>query len=427
MAGCWIAGVCVFVAGCATVITPEKGSAEAMEAQRRAFGKAAIERCRRKEPATTPEWVNLIPDRVADILIEKNFYKQGEVWGLAKRDPYQELEYEEAGSLTFLSMVGRFNLWDRVPVLDKHAKQKALGFWQSWQDPQTGLFKDPRDPGRLVNEKYVVILIDQFGGEPLYPRKKSVQALAKDSSGMFDTSIFLKRTKDDPDWARGGWGVGSHTGFMAVEIFRAINDGHTELIADLEKGIEQILSHQDPTSGLWGPPTGDLTNRIGGTLKVVSRLYFHIGMKVPHTKALADSLIRHQQNGDWLRYGTNFCLPQNVAILVGYCLEVCDHRRAELLGVLDSLAEDYRLWVNPDGSLLTRRGDRSSVGIENVHIQALGIIGAYLHWTDCRLSNAFESYGRGFGYRYRCVLQKEGRVKVVDTTNSGICSPPILR
>ena len=187
MTGCWIAGVCFFLAGCASA---KKGSAEAIAAQRRAFGKAAVERCRRKEPAKTPEWVNLIPDRVADILIEKNFYKEGKVWGLAKRDPYQKLEYEEAGSLTFLNMVQRFDLWDRVPELDKHAKQKALEFWQSWQDPQTGLFKDPRDPERLVNEKYVVLLIEQLGGKPLYPRKNSVQSVARDSSGKFDTSIF---------------------------------------------------------------------------------------------------------------------------------------------------------------------------------------------------------------------------------------------
>jgi hypothetical protein len=313
------------------------------------------------------------------------------------------------GSATFIGLVKQYDLFDKVGPLDDKARRKALEFWQSWQDPETGRFKDPRDPDRQVNEKYVVGLISSLGGEPLYPWTTT------GTTKTIETDVFLQRTKADPDWARGGWGVGSHTCFMAVEIFNAINDGQTELIPDLEKGIQQVLTHQDPATGLWGPPSAELMRRIGGTLKVIGRIYFRMGTEVPHSRELADTLIKNQKNGAWFECGANSCVPRNVTEMVAYCLEISDYRRDELLGVLEGLARDYRTWVNPDGSTLTCRGDRASVGLEYTTMYALGIIGAYLNWEDCRLSNPLAGQARGFGSRYRVVVNESGRVRVVDT------------
>jgi hypothetical protein len=44
----------------------------------------------------------------------------------------------------------------------------------------------------------------------------------------------------------------------------------------------------------------------------------------------------------------------------------------------------------------------------------LGIVGAYLHWEDCRLNNPLAGSPRGIGSRYQ-VMETEGKVKVVDT------------
>lgn len=370
---------------------------------------AILARVRRQAPAKTPAWVNAIPDRLADILITRHRCPDGEVWGLAKSTPDQELAYDEMGSATFLSLVKQCDLFDQVGPLDETARLKVIRFWQSWQDAETGRFKDPRDPSRQVNEKYIVGLLGQLGAEPLYPWTTTGQAK------KIETAAFLSRSKEDPDWADGGWSVGSHTGYMAVEIWRAINDGQTELIPDLERGMEQILSHQGP-DGLWGPPGARVAGRIGGTLKVVGRFYFTMGMPVSRTKELADALIANQRNGVWYANGHITCVPRNVAEVVAYCLEVSDYRRDDLLGVLEALAEEYREWVNEDGSTLVHRGQRDSVGLQYTTLYGLGIIGAYLHWEDCRLPNPLAGSSRGAGSRYRPVLLPAGRVKVVDTT-----------
>lgn len=377
--------------------------------------KARIARARRAEPAKTPDWVNRIPDRIGDITIAKNYYKEGEVWGLAKRGCYGDLPYEEIGSAFFYRTVEEFNLWDRLPKLDAAAKEKALHFWQSWQDPQTGAFKDPRDPKREVNEKFVFILLEAFGGKPRYPIGRAGVSATKGAGGRIDPTLFLQRTLDDPNWAEGGWSVGSHTGGMAVQLFDAISNGQTDLIPALEKGMEQILAHQNPATGLWGPTSASLPGQLGGALKVVNRFYFRMGMKVPYSTQLADSLIAHERNGDWYRDGEDACVPHNVVTLVAYCLEAADYRRDDLFGVLESKVKEYQDWVNPDGSMLLRRGAREDVGFEATHLTALKYIALYLHWADCRLlkPDYIGLYPDFAENSYRPVLQPDGKVRVV--------------
>jgi hypothetical protein len=365
---------------------------------------------RRPEPAETPDWVNRIPDRIAYILVEKHLYKDGPVWGLAKQYPDQELPYDEVGSCTFIGLVGQYDLFDRVGQLDEESRTEALAFWQSWQDPNTGRFLDPQHPERQVNEKYVVSLISSLGGEPKYPWTTTSE------TETIETDTFLARTEKDPDWQKGGWGVGSHTCFMALEIYDAINQGQTELIPDLQLGLENVFSHQDPSSGLWGSPDASPVQRIGGALKVVGRLYFRMGMTVPHTRELADTIVKYQKDGTWFENGANYCVPRNVAEVAAYCIEVSDYRRAELLDVLEGLAEDYyKHWLSEDGSTLMERDNPDSIGINTGTIYALGIIGGYLNWQDCRLPNPLKGRERGAGQRYQVMLEPDGGVKVLDT------------
>lgn len=409
--------VCVFVvlASNGTVFAgakrPQGGKPTGPETPER----TALERTRRNKPAKTPPWVNAIPDRLADLLIQEHLYAEGEVWGLARGTPGKGPLYDGPGSHTFLRLVRQYNLFDEVSEkigpLDKKARQKAVAFWQNWQDPQTGHFKDPRDPNAFVNEKYVVGLIGALGGKTLYPWSMT------GSGNKVETATFLKRSKEDPDWAKGGWGVGSHTGFMAVEIVGAINEGRTELIPDLEKGIAQILSHQDAESGLWGPPSAWLGGRIGGALKVISRFYFQLGSEVPHSRELADTLADIRKRSDWEKVGTDSCIMRNVAELTAYCLHVSDYRRGDLYKTLEGLAEDYRgRWVLPDGTTLTQRGNPDSIGIQFTTMYGLGIIGGYLHWEDCRLPNPVGGPGGGSASSYRLVLQEDGKIKVAART-----------
>ena len=365
------------------------------------------------KPAETPAWVNAIPDRIADVLVEKHLYKDGPVWGTARREPTSELAYDEMGSSTFYSLVKQYDLWDQVGGITDADRAKMITFWQGWQNLKTGRFEDPRDPNRQPNEKYIVGLLGALGSEPLVPWTTT------STSKKIETDVFLTRTKEDPDWANGGWGVGSHTGLMAMEIMNAIDEGQTDLIPDLEKGVNQILSHQDPATGLWGAPETHPMRRIGGTLKVIGRVYFSRGLKVPYSRELADTLLDWQFSGEWYRCGQDSCVPRNVAEIVAYCLEVSDYRKKELHAMLRAMVEDYKSWVTPRGETLMHRSKTDTVGLQYTTIYGLGILGGYLNWTDCKLPNPLENRTRGIGVRYRLELQADNTVKVVENKSFG--------
>ena len=370
-----------------------------------------LARCRVPAAQPTPRWVMRLTENLQrnalQLLLERHHCKESEVWGLARSTPGQAAPFDEVGTARFLSTARRYGLEQQVPGFSEQAKKQALTWWQNWQDPQTGRFVDPDQPDRLVNEKYVVSIIGSLGGEPLYPHSPT------STTGQTDTAEFLQRTESDPDWHLGGWGVGSHTGFMAVEIYNCITQtGREDLIGDLELGIGRMLSHQDAASGLWGSPGADLAHRIGGTLKVVGRLYGRMGLIVPHTRELADTLIAGQAQGLFHNCSTNDCPQRNEAEMIAYCLEAADYRRGELHDALASVAQDLAAWVNDDGSISHNRGEPG--GMFSVIGYALGICGAYLNWQDCPFKNPLEKMGRGLGHRFRVTLAPDGQVKIIN-------------
>ncbi len=391
-----------------------------------------LQRARAPEPGPAPEWVKRLPDGIAHLLVEKHLYKEGQVWGLAKRFPDSKLPYEEEGTAIFLNTVREYKLLDRIPGYNEEARQKMIRFWQAWQDPKTGHFVDPRDPARTVNEKYVMGILSWLGVRPLYPwtfttpapTKKDGRAperprliLAADAPARpyahLDPTLFLQRTKDDPDWEQGGWGVGSHTGAMAMELLDAIDAGRDDLVAPLEQGLRRMLSHQGP-DGLWGPTKAPLACRLGGALKVTLRLYFYRGLVVPRTRELADALVTHQLNGGFFKENGDTCIPQNTAILIAYCLEASDYRRADLLKAMESVAEDLKAYVNPDGGVAARRGGPS--GVDMVFLAGVGLVGDYLNWQGSPIANPHAYYRRGAGYPHRLMLTPDGGVKVEKAT-----------
>lgn len=377
---------------------------------------ALIENCRAPVPRHAPGWVRDCTQRFGELLINRHLYRSSEAWGLARQFPNQELPYDEIGSQRFMVYAEQFDLFERVGGWNEETRQKTIRFWQAWQNPKTGRFQDPRDPARVVNEKYVVNLLRELGTHPLHPWTTT------SASGKVETGIFLQRTKSDPDWQNGGWGVGSHTGMMAVQICEAVTQGREDLIPDLEEGLQNILAHQDPNSGLWGSPTASLAGRIGGTLKVVARTWFRLGLLTAHREALADSLIKYQANGDFYRCSTDMCIERNVCEVAAYCLETSSYRREELLGVLERVAEVMREHINRDGSVSWHRGETAEGGGDAIIIiYPLGICGAYLNWEDAPFPNplAAPDLSRGLTLPWRPVLLRDGSVRMIRQVVTG--------
>ena len=353
-------------------------------------------------PQSTPPWVNEARKGLGRFVIERHRVA-GPVWGLGKRNPGAS-GWDEVGACEYVSLVNQYGLQEQAGLNDETRRQ-AIEFWQGWQNPDTGRFTDPRDPSRIVNEKYIVGLLKVLGAQPLYPWSTTGHR-----AGKIETSVFLTRSRHDPDWELGGWSVGSHTGYMAIEIFDAIESGHEDLIPALEQGIENMLAHQGP-DGLWGPPDAPLAGRIGGTLKVVGQLYFRLGLKVPRTRELADALTEHQMSGALRNCSANSSIPRNTAEMIAYCMEVSDHRREDLRRTMWACLLDMKQFINTDGSISNDRGDTG--GAISAITYSMGLTCAYLDWDDCDWPNPLAGNTRGRGFQHRIALTDDGHVSVL--------------
>lgn len=378
-----------------------------------ANARGLAERCRPAKTTPTPEWVPRIRAALPRVLLERHLCMDGPVPGLARRIPDAALAYDESGTLELFRYAEEFGLWDRIPGWDDEARRRAVAFWQGWQDPRTGRFSDPRNPQRTVNEKMVVNLLKFLGAAPLYPWSTT------SNTGRIDPDLFLQRCASDPDWANGGWGAGSHTGFMAMELLRALeHEGQSDLKAPLERGIALILSHQD-ADGFWGPPQAPLFRRLSGALKVLNRFYFRLGMPVPRAERMLDNLLGAQARGDIFASSGNCCIPWNTVHLLCYCTECTPYRRGEVHEALGTLVRDMKAWVCDDGSVAFDRGRTG--GAMSLITRALGICGAYLNWADCPFPNALLDGERGIGYAHRIALDSSGRIRLeprVDTESA---------
>ena len=352
-----------------------------------------IEMARRKTPTETPEWVNELPARRqrywAELLEERVNKGVNKPWGY--------LEEEVTTAELYGAVIGYYGSLEKASGWTENTREELVEFYQSWQDPETGRFHTPNQLDRSCNEKYVIAILEMLDAKPLYPWTTT------SATGKIDVRIFVEQTLDHPDWEQGGWGVGSGTGYMALEIFQAINDGQPEFIPDLEQGIANILSYQDPAAGLWGPPSAPLGMRIGGTLKVIGRFGFYLGMRIPYMKELADSLIAHQNHGDWKIGAQQFdeCVLRNAVEMVAFCLEASDYRRDTLHATMQGMVIDMRMFDTTD----RRRGT-----IE----YACGIAADYLNWQGCVLDNPTRNFDRGPSCKYKLDLQPDGKsVRVV--------------
>lgn len=358
-------------------------------AQMRRYVNKRIDRAKRRPASPTPKWAQAIYDERSKPVIDR-------VVQAVKTDDCMRIAsaYRNARDWRVLGA---------VPPLTRKHRKAIIKHIQARQDSTTGLFKDPKSHEGLLGA------LAYWGGRPLHrvawPDIR--QMIAKGPKGLqpLDTARYLQRCKSDSDWAKGGWGVGSHMGSQSHAILKAIDHGQTELIPVLEEGVSSILSYQDPESGLWGPPSADIRWRISGNVKVLGRMCNYMGMAVPRVEPLIDTLIEESKAGSWKHdLKSNLCPMRNVVEVVAICLEVSEYRRQELYDVLEESAEQLGRTWNDEFQ-------------QAVIIYSVGIAGDYLNWKDFKLPNPMRvglpTFSRGAAHKYRIEIQADGKVKVV--------------
>ncbi|MBN1554899.1 MAG: hypothetical protein JXA11_09145 [Phycisphaerae bacterium] len=353
-------------------------------------------------------WIHTLPGSILGWLDDMNASR----WGFYKDCRDAEMDYALPASHVAMRFEKLLRNVDDISALPGYSAGQAksnLEFIQSCQQPDTGFFIDPNLDSRFADKtnpaaleafrravtKYTIdMLWEHYRATPLYPYAESGGHGVPDA----DEFVTFMRTAD---WDN-PWGAGSHAGGKAREIFNLVNEGREEYISALKQGIEIILSHQNPDTGMWGRSELPLYQQISGALKIIGRFKFFMGIDLPYMDKLADSCIRHHADGGFYPEGNDedMCFPRNVAEMCIACLEQSDYRREELLKTLASIAEYLRDYQQPDGAFASQRSGRrflhwngavicgnSDTPRSNINgtqgaIWALGMIGNYLGWPE---------------------------------------------
>lgn len=388
--------------------------------------------------SATPEWVVEIPAKLSKYITDKLLYREGK-FGLFKACEDSVIPFDIPHSNINFTILSQIQAVEKLPGYSSKGIEDLASFLKSCQQPDSGLFIDPMLDERYENRediyqytlfrhavsKYAIAFLKMLGEKPLYP-----YAAIGDKEKL-NVNDYLKFIKE-ADWSK-PWGAGSHTAFRTVELFNLVNEGQKEYIPALCEGIEIILSHQDPETGMWGEGNLPLHEGISGALKVIGRLKFQIGMDIPNMDKLADSIIKHQKNGDFFNCSESILIPRNALEMAIACLESSDYRREELLLTVGSLINDMRGYILPDGSIKDLRSGNQPVqwcgagiapksgkprgtGVGAICMTySIGLAAEYLGWSDCTLKSPLEGWRRKLEqYHIVPVVSRDGKVEIVE-------------
>ena len=366
----------------------QKPSQEVMDK----YALESLRKVRRKEVGQEPEWSRAAYAR-----------NEAELYGRARSD------FEQYGRFYFSQDKGQFSrkiIWDEVatarawgylavengleslPGYSQENLKKAIEFWQTWQNRETGEFWNPRltdpqnpDPKTSINNKYVPGILLQLGTEPLYPY--SLSGKAKITRQMLEEDAHP-----------------NHGGMKNYEAFRQIcrDPGKAHMIPAVEWATGRFARMTRSDNGLTRK-VHDYSSygQTCNELKLYGRNCRFIGIENwPYRKKMADALIKHASDSA----GGDAGLMRNNIELLMVCLYEYEYRRDELLDAIEVVFNGFREQVERDDQVERNDFDYFTAGENRA--------GAMLHWNNYADASEW-GYLCGAELPYRLVVGPYGK------------------
>lgn len=238
-------------------------------------------------PECDPQWLLDIASQQIEWMktVQYQPQKPGEPWGLFAFSTNTKIPWSIPSTVIAWGNANLCGGIEKMPGYHPNAKQEMAAFIQKFQEPKAGHFVDSLIESCPVKDlyvlreavtKYATVFLEQLEAKSLYP-----YVAGGHESGRFDVGRYLQFIKSG-NWNE-PWAIGSGAGLQTFQVFKLINEGHTEYIPALKEGIEFILSKQNQHTGMWGPETIPLDQQIGGALKIIIRFQWYMGLIVPCT------------------------------------------------------------------------------------------------------------------------------------------------
>jgi acetyltransferase-like isoleucine patch superfamily enzyme len=284
-------------------------------------------------------------------------------------DVLARCEAEHDGERTYVDTPG--NLWSPRPLNDAIEIAGAFGAvppiapadeliarLQAMQDPETGMFEDPRlgpaqDPIGFTDREwdlYGVLscgyALEVLGSGPAHP----VHAVER--CGADDLQARL----DGLEWTWFAWPSGSWIDGFATAAY--LNRRHHGSTRAHEQLWGWLAAHVDPTSGMWGrrlEAEGGWDPRwlmaVNGWYRLVRGTYAQFDVAVPYPERALDTVLAHAWDHGWFEAEErNACNVLDIVHPLWLLGRQCDHRAGEVRdGAARILAAALGDWVDGQG------------------------------------------------------------------------------
>jgi acetyltransferase-like isoleucine patch superfamily enzyme len=221
---------------------------------------------------------------------------------------------------------------------------------QSFQDPATGLFFDPRQPGKLptFNDyafRYPILAVgyalEVLGSHVPHPIN-AVEAISTEQ---------LLKMLDTLPWAEHAWGCGDTIDALGTALY--YNARYFKSAKRLEPLWGWLNTHADPLNGLWGSPTkkDKWLQPVNGFYRLTRGTYAQFGVPVPHPMEAIDTILAHTRNPDFFATDRgNACNVLDIIHPLWLCRKQTPHRAEEIKAVaLFHWKRAMTKWVDRQG------------------------------------------------------------------------------
>jgi acetyltransferase-like isoleucine patch superfamily enzyme len=242
------------------------------------------------------------------------------------------------------------------PLLPRELLVQKL---QGFQDPVTGLFPDPRQPGQSPHFhayafRYPILAVGyalEVLGHHLTHPIAAVETMSTDD---------LLQTLDRLPWTDQAWSCGDCLDALGTALY--LNARYFGSKKRLEPLWGWLNTHADPFTGLWGHPTlaEKWLQPVNGFYRLTRGTYAQFGLPLPYPEETIDTLLAHARQTEFFREDRgNACNVLDLIHPLWLCRKQTPHRADDIRHVaLFHWRRALSRWVDGQGfSFALEAGD----------------------------------------------------------------------
>jgi len=342
---------------------------------------------RMKEPQPQPAEVAEFNKKYTQLCRERAeaAYKEHGIWFYCedKKEFRGNIRWDEVVTYRiYWQLYAHYGSLEKIPNYSEENHQKAIKFWQSWQQEDgswRNIFTGKGGSNvKQCNSKYIPPpnIMGLLGCQPLYA--SSTYGAAKP-----DIDFCLKKIA--------GGQMNHGTGPLSV-MFKMVSEGDVEYIPVVERGVELAVARISRHTGMFHGREGkggrwSSYGTTEQTMKGMLRLIGYMGVEnMPWRHVRADTIIENQEQ---MRKG-GVSVKRNTSEMMVQCLLESPYRADELLKALDGHS---KVIMEGDPSRSHKTGDYTAY--------IMMMFGPYLNWEGYEGRSPRTPFPTGVAYDYR--------------------------